>query len=131
MVKINQLKSGDLVMINDEGIVREGTVVDISHEDNQALINNGVQEFWFSPEEMTAIALDEQQLYKLGFTGEELDGGMKYKKDSFRLVTPKKGDFNHVEMWWREDRRSFFAPLAVHELQNLYLDMTKVHLEKH
>jgi uncharacterized protein YijF (DUF1287 family) len=41
MVKINQLKSGDLVMINDEGIVREGTVVDISHEDNQALINNG------------------------------------------------------------------------------------------
>ena len=98
MVKINQLKSGDLVMINDEGIVREGTVVDISHEDNQALINNGVQEFWFSPEEMTAIALDEQQLYKLGFTGEELEGGMKYKKDSFRLVTPKKGDFNHVEM---------------------------------
>lgn len=90
MVKINQLKSGDLVMINDEGIVREGTVVDISHEDNQALINNGVQEFWFSPEEMTAIALDEQQLYKLGFTYEELEGGMKYKKDSFRLVTPKK-----------------------------------------
>lgn len=131
MVKINQLKSGDLVMINDEGIVREGTVVDISHEDNQALINNGVQEFWFSPEEMTAIPLDEQQLLKLGFTGEELDGGMKYKKDSFRLVTPKKGDFSHVDMWWREDRRSFFAPLAVHELQNLYLDMTKVHLEKH
>lgn len=131
MVKINQLKSGDLVMINDEGIVREGTVVDISHEDNQALINNGVQEFWFSPEEMTAIPLDEQQLLKLGFTGEELDGGMKYKKDSFRLVTPKKGDFSHVDMWWREDRRSFFAPLAVHELQNLYLDMTKVHLEQH
>lgn len=131
MVKINQLKSGDLVMINDEGIVREGTVVDISHEDNQALINNGVQEFWFSPEEMTAIPLDEQQLFKLGFTGEELDGGMKYKKDSFRLVTPKKGDFSHVDMWWREDRRSFFAPLAVHELQNLYLDMTKVHLEQH
>ena len=131
MVKINQLKSGDLVMINDEGIVREGTVVDISHEDNQALINNGVQEFWFSPEEMTAIPLDEQQLFKLGFTGEELVGGMKYKKDSFRLVTPKKGDFSHVDMWWREDRRSFFAPLAVHELQNLYLDMTKVHLEQH
>jgi hypothetical protein len=111
MVKINQLKSGDLVMINDEGIVREGTVVDISHEDNQALINNGVQEFWFSPEEMTAIALDEQQLYKLGFTGEELEGGMKYKKDSFRLVTPKKGDFNHVEMWWRRTGEVFLLLL--------------------
>jgi hypothetical protein len=55
---------------------------------------------------------------------------MKYKKDSFRLVTPKKGDFSHVEMWWREDKRHFNTPLGVHQLQNLHLDMTKVHLEK-
>ncbi|MGB3088424.1 MAG: hypothetical protein WBB20_00545, partial [Chitinophagaceae bacterium] len=106
-------------------------VVSISPEENQALVNNGVQEFWFTPEEMYAIPLDEDQLLKLGFTREdESDGSVKYKKDSFRLVTPKKGDFSNIEMWWREDRRHFSFPLSVHELQNLHLDMTKVHLDK-
>ena len=131
MLKIGKLKSGDLIMVNDEGVMRVGTVVSISHEENQALVDNGVQEFWYSPEAMTAVPLDENQLLELGFTREETDGSVKYKKDSFRLVTPKKGDFSNIEMWWREDRRHFNVPLAVHELQNLYLDMTKVHLEKH
>lgn len=129
MLKIGHLKSGDLVMVNDEGVVREGTVVEISHEENQALVNNGVQDFWYSPAEMSAVPLDENQLTRLGFTREDQDGGVKYKRDSFRLITPTKGDFSNVEMWWREDRRHFHHPLQVHELQNLYLDMTKVHLD--
>lgn len=129
MLKIGNLKSGDIITVNDEGIMREGTVVSTSHEENQALVNNGVQEFWYSPEQMHSVPLDESQLQRLGFTSEETDGSVKYKKDSFRLVTPKRGDFSHVEMWWREDRRHFSVPLGVHELQNLYLDMTKVHLD--
>lgn len=130
MLKIGHLKSGDIIMVNDEGVMREGTVVEISHEENQALVDNGVQEFWYSPAEMTAVPLDESQLMRLGFTREDMDSGVKYKRDSFRLVTPQKGDFSHVDMWWREDRRHFNVPLSVHELQNLYLDMTKVHLDK-
>lgn len=131
MLKIGHLKSGDIITVNDDGVMREGTVVRISHEENQALVDNGVQEFWYSPEEMDAVPLDEDQLLRLGFSKEETDGAVKYKKDSFRLVTPRKGDFSNIEMWWREDRRHFSFPLGVHELQNLYLDMTKVHLEKH
>jgi hypothetical protein len=129
MLKIGDLKSGDLIVVDDEGIKREGTVVKVNYEENQALVDNGVQEFWYSPEEMHAVPLDEQQLIRLGFTREDLDGAVKYKKDSFRLVTPKKGDFSNVEMWWREDRRHFSFPLGVHELQNLHLSMTKVPLE--
>lgn len=130
MLKINHLKSGDIIMIDDEGIQREGTVVSVSQEENQALVNNGVQEFWYSPAEMTAVPLDEPQLLRLGFSKEDFDGGVKYKKDSFRLVTPQAGNFSNIDMWWREDRRHFGFPIAVHELQNLYLDMTKVHLDK-
>ena len=130
MLKIGNLKSGDLIIVDDEGVKREGTVVKINHEENVALVDNGVQEFWYDQEEMFAIPLDENQLMKLGFSKEEMDGAVKYKRDSFRLVTPKKGDFNNVEMWWREDRRHFSFPLGVHELQNLHLSMTKVHLEK-
>ena len=122
MLKIGNLKSGDIIMVNDEGVKREGTVVKTSQEENQALVNNGIQEFWYSPDNMTAIPLDENQLVKLGFSKEEVD-------DSFRLVTPIKGDFSNVEMWWREDKRHFAFPLGVHELQNLHLDMTKTHLE--
>ena len=130
MLKIGHLKSGDIIMVNDEGVMREGTVVSISHEENQALVDNGVQEFWYSPEDMSPVPLDENQLLAFGFSREEIDGAVKYKKDSFRLVTPKKGDFSNVEMWWREDRRHFSFPLGVHELQNLHLDMTKIHLDK-
>ena len=130
MLKINQLKSGGIVMINDDGVMREGTVVSVSNEEHQALVNNGIQDFWYSPDQLQAVPLDENQLIRLGFTREEADGGVKYKKDSFRLVTPRSGDFSTVEMWWREDRRNFSFPLSVHELQNLHLDMTKVHLDK-
>lgn len=129
MLKITHLKEGDIITVYDDGLMREGTVVKVSREENQALVNNGIQEFWYSPEEMYPVTLDESQLEKFGFTPEEIDGGVKYKKDSFRLVTPKKGDFSNIEMWWREDKRHFSFPISVHELQNLYLDMTKVHLD--
>jgi hypothetical protein len=128
MLKIGKLKAGDIIMVNDEGIMREGVVVKISHEENQVLVNNGIQEFWYSPDEMEALPLSEDQLIKFGFTKEEIDGAVKFKKDSFRLVTPKKGDFSNIEMWWREDRRHFSFPLGVHELQNLHMDMTKIPL---
>ena len=130
MLKIGHLKAGDIINVDDEGITREGIIVRVSQEENQALVDNGVQEFWYSPEEMYAVPLDENQLLKLGFTKEEMDGAVKYKKDSFRMVTPKKDDFSDIEMWWREDRRHFNFPLAVHEFQNLFHDMTKIQLDK-
>ncbi len=129
MLKIGNLKSGDIIMVNDDGVKREGTVVKTSHEENQALVNNGIQEFWYSPENMEPLPLDESRLIKFGFTKEDLDGLVKYKRDSFRVVAPKNGDFSKIEMWWREDIRNFDFPLSVHEFQNLYLDMTKVHLD--
>lgn len=130
MLKISQLKSGDIICVDDDGVLREGTVVKVSHEENQALVDNGVQEFWYSPDEMHPIMLDEEQLNKLGFEREDHNGGYKYKKGVFRLVTPEKGKFDKVEMWYREDRRQFSVPLAVHELQNHHLDMSKIHLER-
>jgi len=130
MLKINNLKAGDIILVDDDGVMREGTVVKVSHEENQALVDNGVQEFWYSPEEMHSIPVDENQLLKLGFEKEDLNGAVKYKKGVFRLITPKKGDFSNIEMWYREDRRHFSIPLGVHELQNLHMDMSKIPLEK-
>lgn len=130
MLKLGDLKQGDIISLNDEGIKREGVVVRVSHENHQALVDNGVQEFWYNLDEIQPIPLDESQLIKLGFTKEEANGAVKYKKGSFRLVLLKEGDFSHIDMWWREDRRHFNFPLGVHDLQNLHLDMTKVPLER-
>jgi len=106
-------------------------VVEISHEEHQALVDNGVQEFWHSPEDMFPIPVDEHQLLKLGFQKQDLNGeGTKYMKGAFRIVTPIIGDFSNIEMWYREDRRHFSHPIGVHQLQNLHLQMTKVPLEK-
>lgn len=129
MLKVGELKQGDIIMVNDDGAMREGVVSKVHHEENQALVDNGIQEFWYDAEEMFPLPLDENQLLKLGFEKQEADGSVKYMKGAFRLVTPKKGDFSNIEMWYREDRRHFNVPLSVHELQNLHLDMTKVHLE--
>ncbi len=131
MLKLGELKAGDFIKVNDDGVEREGAVVEISHEEHQALVDNGVQEFWYSPDDMSPIPVDEQQLLKLGFQKQDLNGeGTKYMKGAFRIVTPKIGDFSNIEMWYREDRRHFSHPIGVHQLQNLHLDMTKVPLEK-
>lgn len=129
MLKLGELKQGDIVKVRDEGIERVGTVVSVSYEEKQALIDNGVQEFWYDLSLLEPILLDEEHLMKLGFEKQDFEGGIKYSKGPFRLVTPRAGDFSHVDMWYREDRRHFGTPLYVHQLQNLHLDMTKVHLE--
>jgi len=74
MLKLGELKSGDIVLLNDEGIDREGTVVRISHENRQALVDNGVQEFWYDLADIRPIPLDEDQLIKLGFEKEVVNG---------------------------------------------------------
>jgi hypothetical protein len=131
MLKLSELKPGDIVKVVDEGVEREGDVVEISHEEHQALVDNGVQEFWYSPAEMFPILVDEKQLLKLGFQKQDLNGdAVKYIKGAFRIVTPQEGDFSNIEMWYREDRRHFNTPIGVHHLQNLHLQMTKVPLEK-
>jgi hypothetical protein len=128
MLKLGELKEGDTVRIEDEGVSREGTVVKISREEHQALINNGVQEFWYDLEQIYPVLLDDEQLVRLGFE-KEVDGqAIKYMKGPFRIVI-NDNNFSDIEMWYREDRRHFNTPIGVHHLQNLYHDMTKVYLE--
>jgi hypothetical protein len=131
MLKLNELKAGDIVLVKgDEDVEREGVVVEISNEQHEALVDNGVQEFWYNPEDIFPVPVDESQLLKLGFEKQSMDGqGVKYLKGAFRIYTPNAGDFSNVELWYREDRRHFNFPIGVHHLQNLHLQMTKVPLE--
>ena len=129
MIRLQDLKVGDIVMAEFEGQMREGIVTDINKENKEVAVETDVQEFWFTSDHLYPIPLSEEQLLKLGFEKQESEDGMvKYLKGSFRILLPEKGDFSNLEIWWREDRRHLTHPISVHELQNHYLQMTKVEL---
>ena len=129
MIKFQELKPGDLVMAEFEGQRVEGIVKRLNKDEKEVCVETPVQEFWFTPEHLYAIPLTEPQLLKLGFVRQQNeDGSVKYMKDSFRIMIPKKDDFTSFDIWWREDRRHIGNPIFVHELQNHYYQMTKVEL---
>lgn len=131
MIKVSDLKEGDILQVMDAGVERQGVVRETDRDENKVLIDTGVQEFWFSPDEFSPIPLTEDNLVNLlGFEKEIVDDGVKYKKGPFRVVIHDPGNNTNLEVWYREDRRHFNHPLYVHELQNHHLDMTKVHLER-
>lgn len=130
MVKITELKEGDIVRVIDAGEEKLGTVVEITREDKMACINNGVQDFWYAPEDIVPVPLTEHQLVDtLGFEKESTSDGDKYKKGPFRVVVHDPGNYTNIDIWYREDHRHFHHPIYVHELQNHHLEMTKVPLE--
>lgn len=131
MIKLQDLKSGDVVRIIDQGTETEGVVVNVSRDEEMVSIDNGVQDFWYTLDQIAPIPLTEKELLKLGFERAETDNGaVKYLKGPFRVLVHDPGNYTNLEVWYREDRRHFSHPIYVHELQNHYLQMTKVPLER-
>lgn len=129
MIKYHEIRIGDYLKAEYEGKIWEGEVVNLNGDEKQVCVETEVQEFWFAPEHLFPLELNEASLLKLHFHKQaNEDGSVKYSKGSFRLVTPIAGDFSKMEIWYREDRRHNPDIHFIHQLQNQYLDMTKVHL---
>jgi hypothetical protein len=131
MIKFHEVRDGDLVQVDYEGQRFEGEVVELDHEDKLVRVQNGEQEFWYSPGDLYPIPLNDEQLQKLHFTSEQNgDKSIKYLRGPFRILLPEKDHFGDFEIWYREDRRHINHPIGVHELQNYYHQMTKVDLNR-
>lgn len=132
MLKISELKEGDLVMAEYDGQWREGEVTNIDRIDAKACVPTlEDEEFWYDAQHLKPILLDESYLFKLGFQKQPLDGTTtKYTKGAFRVLVHQPGNFSNFEMWYREDQRHISHPIYVHEFQNDFLAMTKVPLLK-
>lgn len=130
MLKINELKEGDLVMAEYDGQWKEGEITNVDRLDNKVEITTVEdQEFWYDLKHIQPILLDESYLFKLGFQKQPNDdGSIKYTKGAFRVLAHEPGNFSNFEMWYREDKRHISHPIYVHEFQNNFLDMTKIHL---
>ena len=106
MINFSEIKIGDIVMTDYEGVRKEGEVTELNHEDKEVCVETDVQEFWFTPDQLFAIPLDDDQLKKFHFEKKENgDGTVKYMRGPFRIQLPQKGSFSNFEMWYREDRR--------------------------
>ena len=131
MIHFNEIKIGDFLCAEYNATFWEGEVVDLNRDEKQICVATEVQTFWFEPEDLYPIPLNDAALMHLNFTKQdEPDGGVKYAKGAFRLVTPHSGDFSQLEMWYREDKRHNPHIHFVHQLQNQYTNMTKVLLTK-
>jgi hypothetical protein len=129
MIKFSDIKIGDYMMAEYEGKMWQGEVSRLNGDEKQVCITTEVQDFWFSTDHLHPIPLSDEQMLKLNFTKQENeDGSVKYMKGAFRILLPQKGDFSHFEMWYREDKRHNPDVHYVHQLQNMYASMTKVHL---
>jgi hypothetical protein len=131
MIQFHELRIGDIVMVEFDGKKKEGQVTGLDGDDKEINVETDVQAFWYSPNDLYPIPLDENQLMEFGFEKQvQPDGGVKYLKGPFRILLTQTGNFSQFEMWYREDRRHIQQPLSVHQLQNHYHQMTKVDLTR-
>jgi hypothetical protein len=129
MIQFHELRVGDLVLADNAGTRSEGEVIGLNGDEKEVDVQTSAQDFWYSPNDLFGIALDDGQLQLFGFERQEMpDGHVKYLKGPFRILLSEKGNFSNFEIWYREDRRHITQPLAVHQLQNHYHSMTKVDL---
>ena len=129
MIKFQELKVGDHVMADNEGDAKRGEITGFNKSEKQVCINTGAQDFWYEVDQLSAIPVTDEELAVLKFTKQPMDdGSIKYIKGAFRMLVPSNGDFSRYELWYRDEARHIHRSLAVHELQNHFYEMTKVHL---
>lgn len=129
MIQYNEIKVGDYVIADNDGDKKQGEVTNLNGNEKQVCVNTGAQDFWYETEQLSAIPLDDEQLAKLKFKKEDNeDGTVKYMKGAFRMKLNGKNDFSKYEIWYRDEHRQILNPIHVHQLQNHYYEMTKVHL---
>ncbi|MEO7317299.1 MAG: hypothetical protein ABIW47_19060 [Ginsengibacter sp.] len=129
MIKFSDLKKGCYVLAESDGQAWQGEVTDFNNDEKEICVNNGIQDFWFKGENLLPIPVDEARLFKMNFSKVvNEDGSVKYMKDAFRILTPKQNDFTQYEIWYRNEKRQILEPIYLHQLQNHFLEMTKVHL---
>ena len=129
MIKFSELRKGNYVLAESDGQAWQGEITDFNNDEKEISVNNGIQDFWFKADNLYPIPLDESRLLKMNFRKVvNENGSIKYMKDAFRLLTPNQDAFTQFEIWYKDEKRQIVEPINLHQLQNHYFEMTKVHL---
>ncbi len=131
MIPIHDLKMGDLVNVDFDGTLTRGSVLQFDRENNQVCVaTNDEQESWYAPSDLYPIHLDKTELENLQFVPTTAENGsVTYVRGPFSIVAKDSSSLEDITLLYRDEaHRVFHHGLALHELQNHYLDMTNVHL---
>lgn len=131
MIPFKDVKVGNWVLVDDDGQLEQGEVSGLNADEGQIGVTvTGGNNAYFTPDNVFPVPLsDDLLITDLKFQKETTpEGYVKYLHGPFRLLIETPGDFSHSKIWYREDKRQITYPLNVHQLQNHYLEMTKVEL---
>lgn len=128
MLKFHEVKAGDYIIADNDGDKKRGEVTNLNADEKQVCVDTG-QEFWYEMNQLSALPITDEELSNFKFHKHVNDDGtIKYSKGAFRILIPKESDFSRMEIWYRDETRHISTPISVHNLQNHFYDMTKVHL---
>jgi len=131
MIKFHEIKVGDYLIVDNDGDQRRGEVTNLNGNEKQVCVDNGVQEFWYETDQLIPLEINDQELSNLKFHKEIVEDGMvKYSKGAFRMMIPGESDFSAMEIWYRDEKRHVMHSIHLHQLQNHFYEMTKVHLNE-
>ena len=129
MIKFQEIKIGDYLMADNDGDVRRGEVTNLNGDEKQVCVDTGTQGFWYETEQLSPIAITDEELTNLKFHKVQNDDGtVKYMKGAVRMLIPAADNFSKMEIWYRDEARHIINPISLHTLQNHFYEMTKVHL---
>lgn len=132
MIKLSEVKNGDIVNARYEEVLNTGEVKQVDREERKALVQHGDQEFWYDIEDLTPVPFNFDSLEKLGFylsNDPVIRGtGSAYVRGPFVIRFPEGYNVQKVNLIYRDEHRNLVGPLFLHQLQNHYQSMTNMHL---
>lgn len=131
MIKFHEIRTGDYLLADNDGDVKRGEVTNLNGDEKQVCVDTGAQSFWYELNQLSPLPITEAELENLKFHKQvNEDGSIKYSKGAFRVLIPREGDFTRMEIWYRDETRHINSAISVHNLQNHFYEMTKVHLNE-
>ncbi len=131
MIKLSEIKAGDIVNARFEDVVNTGEVIEIDGAEKKVLVAHGDQEFWYDINDLSPIPLTVNTLETLGFMPSPdpvlNNEGAAYVRGPFIVRYPEKNR-NSMLLTYRDEHREISKDIAVHQFQNHYQSMTNIHL---
>lgn len=130
MIKIQDLRVGDTVVAQYDGVLKQGTVTNLNHDEKQISVVTDEQEFWYDQQDLFPISLGDEQLSKLKFVrNDTVKQGAQYERGPFIIRFYVKDGEKHADLQYRDEIRELKGDLNVNTLQNHYAAMTNFHLD--
>jgi hypothetical protein len=131
MIKLQEIKAGDVVMVEFDGQLIDGEVTEVSRGDKKVQVAHGEQEFWYDIGSLHPVPITEEQLLKFDFERVDDTGNGQaqlYVKGPFSVKILNNN--NDMVLAYRDEERLLHDTVYVHQLQNHYKGMTNYELTR-